>query len=313
MVLISAECKYIRWDRKADRNAKINHSISLPSIVDLLIRFWKRTGEVFYTRRAAWITTGIILAVMVPLLMCVICGVYCYRKKALKEDPDYKLPIGNRSRSNSQSATFRHMNSDGSEIDSGTLKKARSYDRVYRTNEPLEGKPNVDFPEKKWDLEDVDITSSEGIKRQRSAALALDTQLNPSYAGGTEKPPARQIGRRQMAMDNGQEMQTFSGPNEGYPDPQLDSPSPQSYSPQSSAIDRSSFMTQPSGQPPQQFRPPSGAVRVIPGPSYTPQVSNTTNNPSEYPPYMSFSGPSSPQPPSQDVGLPKVNTKSTEV
>lgn len=102
---------------------------------------------------------------MVPLLMCVVCGVYCYRKKALKEDPDYKLPIGNRSRSNSQSATFRHMASDGSEIDSGTLKKTRSYDRMYRTNEPLDNKPNGDFPEKKWDLDsgDGDVTSSEGI------------------------------------------------------------------------------------------------------------------------------------------------------
>lgn len=97
---------------------------------------------------------------MVPLLMCIVCGVYCYRKKAMQEDPNYKLPIGNRSRSNS--ATFRHLHSDGSEIDSGTMKKSRSYDRVYRTNEPLEGKPNVDFPEKKWDLDDGDVTSSEG-------------------------------------------------------------------------------------------------------------------------------------------------------
>lgn len=137
-------------------------SLSKLSLILVIIKLNKITGEVFYTRRAAWITTGIILAVMVPLLMCIICGVYCYRKKAMKDDPDYKLPIGNRSRSNSQSATFRHMNSDGSEIDS-TLKKSRSYDRVYRTNEPLEGKPNVDFPEKKWDLEDgEDVTSSEG-------------------------------------------------------------------------------------------------------------------------------------------------------
>lgn len=120
------------------------------------------------------------------------------------------------------------------------------------------------------------------------------------------------MGRRQMAMDNGQEMQTFAGPMEGYQAPPVDTPSPQSYSPQSSAIDRSSFMTQPPNQP-QQFRPPSGGVRVMPGTSYAPQLSNTTNNPSDYPPYMTYSGPSSPQPPSQDVGLPKVNTKSTEV
>lgn len=123
------------------------------------------------------------------------------------------------------------------------------------------------------------------------------------------------MGRRQMGQE-GQEMQTFAGPMEGYPAPPVDSPSPsESYSPQSSAIDRNSFMTQPSmsGQQPQQYRPPSGAVRVMPGPAYQPQLSNTTNNPSDYPPYMSFSGPSSPQPPSQDVGLPKVNAKSTEV
>lgn len=120
------------------------------------------------------------------------------------------------------------------------------------------------------------------------------------------------MGRRQMAMDNGQEMQTFAGPSEGYPAPPMDTPSPEPYSPQSSSIDRSSFMTQPPGQQQPQFRPPSGGVRVIPGPAYTPQTSNTTNQ--NYPnDYMTFSGPSSPQPPSQDVGLPKVNTKSTEV
>lgn len=266
-----------------------------------------------------------------PLLMCVVCGVYCYRKKALKDDPDFKLPIGNRSRSNSHSASMRHLNSDGSEMD-GTLKKSRSYDRVYRTNEPLANKPNVEFPEKKWDLDDGDgdVTSSEGTSSRvgSSSRVATDIQYIPSYAGVPEKQqPPRQIGRRQMAMDSNmedeQEMQTFGrgngGPMEGgYPPPPIDSPSPQSYSPQSSGLDRNSFMTQPGNsgqqqQQQQQYRPPSGAVRVMPGPAYTPQTSNNTNNPSDYPPFMSFSGPSSPQPPSQDVGLPKVNTKSTEV
>lgn len=54
------------------------------------------------------------------------------------------------------------MVSDGSEADSDTLKKSRSYEKVYRTHEPLDGKPNIEFPAKKWDLDEEDIVSSEG-------------------------------------------------------------------------------------------------------------------------------------------------------
>lgn len=285
-----------------------------------------KTGEVFYTRRTAWITVGIILAVMVPLLMCIVCGVYCFRKKSLKADPNYKLPLP-RSRSNSQSATFRHLNSDGSEMGggNGTLKKSRSYDRVYRTNEPLEGKPDVQFPEKKWDLEDGDVTSSEGSEFKDSKT-AKDIEYIP-YAGDR---PARQMGRRAMGEpDLGEEqpdspIQGYSGIQQ-YPPPMLDSPplSPESYSPTSSALDRNSFMNQPQQQ--QQLRsapmrPPSGAVQVLPGPSsqFAPRNPtspfSTNNNPNINESFIPYSGASSPTPITQSVGLPEpTNTKSTPV
>lgn len=256
-------------------------------------------GEVFYTRRTAWITTGIVLAVIAPLLMCIVCGVYCYRKKQLKEDPNWKMPLPSRSGSR---ASIRHLNSDGSDMDGGdTLKKSRSYDKVYRTHEPLEGKPNIDFPEKKWDLDDEDVTSSEGSDL-KDTKIAKDIQ----YVSNTGDRP-RQLGRRNMRMGGIEEENNA----QSFPPPPVDSPTPISpgYSPTYSGLDRnSSFMNEQQPPPPPQTgpaRPPSGAVRVLPGPGPA--------SPSPPDQFLTFSGPSSPQPPPQDVGLPRVNAKATEV
>lgn len=43
--------------------------------------------------------------------------------------------------------------SDTSTIDSGTRKR-RTYDKVYRTHEPLPNRPDIDFEDKEWDLKD---------------------------------------------------------------------------------------------------------------------------------------------------------------
>lgn len=45
--------------------------------------------------------------------------------------------------------------SDRSSSSSNDSKKRRSYDRTYRTHEPLEGLPEVEFEEKPWDLESL--------------------------------------------------------------------------------------------------------------------------------------------------------------
>lgn len=39
------------------------------------------------------------------------------------------------------------------ETNSGTRKR-RTYDRVYRTHEPLPNRPDIDFEDKEWDLKD---------------------------------------------------------------------------------------------------------------------------------------------------------------
>lgn len=229
--------------------------------------------------------------------MCIICAIYCYRKKARKSDPHWKLSLP-RSRAGSRT-TLRHLNSDGSETDGDTLKKSRSYDKVYRTHEPLEGKPNIEFPEKKWDLDEEDVTSSEGSEFPHGK-LAKDID----YINANE--PQRQTGRRNQRANAPQQPIQEETP---YLPPPIESPT--SYSPTFSGLDRNSFPEPPPPQQGQGIRPPSGAVRVLP-----------TSNDTRY-----FSdGPASPQSAgspilSQNVGLPSPsalptspkNTKSTEV
>lgn len=155
-------------------------------------------GEVFYTRRVAFIAIGIILAVILPLMLCIICGVYRFRQKQLKEDPQWQMTMP-RSRASSRT-NLRALNANGEPNDydsdtdaTGTLKKSRSYDKVYRTNEPLPGKPRIDFPAKKWDLdEDEDVTSSEGSDN-KDTKLAKDIE----YINKTGEKP-KQMGRRSL-------------------------------------------------------------------------------------------------------------------
>lgn len=223
---------------------------------------------------------------MVPILMCIVCGVYCFRKKQLKENPNWKMQIPH-SRSGSR-ATLRNLNSDGSEMEDagGSLKKSRSYDKVYRTNEPLEGKPNTEFPEKKWDLDD-DVTSSEGSEF-RDSKIARDIE----YMKNGEKP--KQQGRRSQRL--GSDYRPIEEEASAYIPP-VSPMSESQYSPSFTGIDRNSYESQnPNNKTP-------GGVRVLPG------VSTQINNDDQF-----FGGTTSPQPPGQDVGLPsKFNNRSTDV
>ena len=101
----------------------------------------------------AWIAIGIIFGVIGPLMLLIVCGVYCYRKKEKKSDLNWKINTS-RSRSNSRSGSrvnLRRVDSDASDTthDQDTLKNRDSPGAVYRTNEPLVGRPNDEFPEKK--------------------------------------------------------------------------------------------------------------------------------------------------------------------
>lgn len=142
----------------------------------------------------AFIAIGIIIAVILPLMLCIVCGVYRFRQKQLKEDPQWQMTLP-RSRASSRT-NLRALNANGdydSDTDAtGTLKKSRSYDKVYRTNEPLPGKPRIDFPAKKWDLDDGDVTSSEGSEN-KDTKLAKDIE----YINKTGEKP-KQTGRRSL-------------------------------------------------------------------------------------------------------------------
>lgn len=303
-----------------------------------------QTGLVFYSRRVAWIAIAIIIAVILPIIMCVVCAVYCYRKKALREDPDWKMSLP-RSRSGSRS-NLRHAGVNGnSETDSSTLKKSRSYDKVYRTNEPLDNKPDVDFPAKKWDLDDEDFTSSDGsefppgVASKRADDIQFlnrgDAQRQTGRRGVLSQPPIAEEQQQQPHQAIGH----HEADDDGDVDSELPPPLPQqqapqlhqtaagapiaTYSPTYSGLQRNSSgfssATSP-GQQPQ--RTPFGfaqrqpnAVRVLPGGNLSPQLRDGRFFGEGS---VSPTSASSPVPPVQDVGLPSKSppaqgTKSTEV
>lgn len=88
------------------------------------------------------------------------------RIKESKEETSYDSPSRAASRlkidddsraispTSDESYTYMSPVSDRSSSGSNSSKKRRSYDKTYRTNEPLKGLPEVEFEEKQWDLDD---------------------------------------------------------------------------------------------------------------------------------------------------------------
>lgn len=70
-------------------------------------------------------------------MLCIVCGVYRYRQKQLKEDPHWQMPVLPRSRAGS-SRNLRTLNydpEDDSDTDASTLKKVGpTIKYIARTN-----------------------------------------------------------------------------------------------------------------------------------------------------------------------------------
>lgn len=181
------------------------------------------------------------------------------------------------SRSNSRT-TLRNQ-SDDSELLDGN--KRRSYEKVYRTNEPLDGKPNVEFP-KKWD--DDDVISSEGSDFKDSK-LAKDIE----YMSNEERP--KQTGRRSLHITDPNAGDLNAGPS-NYPEPI--SPLSSTYSPTYSGADRNSFGNNSNKNLP-------GGIRVLPG---TVNLIDEDNESYKKSPPMVIK---------QDANLARANSRSTEV
>ena len=62
-----------------------------------------------------------------------------------------------------------------------SAKKRRKYDAVYRTHEPLPGKPDIEFEDKEWDLslkEPADVSPA-STSSGRKAPLAVAAPVPP--------------------------------------------------------------------------------------------------------------------------------------
>jgi sushi domain-containing protein 2 len=237
------------------------------------------------------------------MIMCIVCVVYQYRKKQLKKDPNYALPFPH-SRSGSRSSLKGTMKSDLSDGDDNSIKKVRNYDATYNTHEPLKDKPAVEFdPAKKMDLDEDDITSSEGSSFRD--VIAKDFQyVNMASGSGTQRDP--QLGRRSQRLAS--DYKPIEEEDGQYLPPPVDSPQPYggTYSPTFSNLDRSSYASDPNQSPIQ--KSPVGAIRVFPN-SQQPQQQQPAMNQSRF-----FGGPSTSPPLTQNVGLPRVpDSRSTEV
>lgn len=233
------------------------------------------------------------------MILCLVCVVYQYRKKQLKKDPNYVLPIPH-SRSGSRT-TLKGM-SDMSDVgDDGSIKKVRNYDATYNTHEPLRGKPAVEFdPSKKMDLDEDDITSSEGTGS--IDVIAKDIDYVPMSGSG---PQDRQLGRRSQRLAS--DYKPIEEEDSQFPPAPIESPQPYAngtYSPTFSNLDRSSYASDPNQSPIQ--KSPVNAIRVLPMNSQQPQPQTSQGR--------FFGGPSVSPPLTQNVGLPKIeDSRSTAV
>lgn len=124
--------------------------------------------------------------------------------------------------------------SDSGKSDKSSLKKRRAYDKTYRTNEPLPNAPDVEFPEKLWELSEEDllsITSPSDSESNRDSTLTRPAK-DIEYIS---RP--RQTGRHALASDSG-----LDSGKDGSEDPYGSryesqySPIPSAYSPTYSEI-----------------------------------------------------------------------------
>lgn len=118
----------------------------------------------------AAITGGIVLAVLIPIILIIGFVAFTLFKRfssdknswqynAAPSGPTARSKLSARPISPSMSDDAFSLRSpapsDRSSL-SSTSKKRRSYDKVYRTHEPLEGLPETEFEEKAWDPNELE-------------------------------------------------------------------------------------------------------------------------------------------------------------
>lgn len=146
-----------------------------------------------YEQRQGWVTTGIIAGTLLPLIVVILLVYICYfhDNSEKKSAASWKY-FQNRStyRKSPQTSLLSSQpksdESDNSSPQNGT-KHRRQYDKVYRTHEPLPGKPNVDFSDRDENLKDVD---DEDIKKFRDSCYygSESASKSGSFVSATADP-----------------------------------------------------------------------------------------------------------------------------
>lgn len=160
-------------------------------------------------------------------------------------------------------------------------------------------KPNIEFPQKKWDLDEEDFTSSEGGSEFPQGKIAKDI----NYIGAAEQQQpspqqqqVRQTGRRNQREAAQQQLQQQAP--DSPEDERYLAQAPESLSPGFSPV-YSGF-----GGGGAKARPPSGGIRVLPGNNNKYFIDNPGSPVSSGSPTLT-----------QAVGLPSppLNNRSTQV
>jgi len=106
---------------------------------------------------------GIICAVLIPVMACIACGFIYIRRNQSQEsstkswrysDNDSTLKQPLKSYDDRAITPISDTSTIGVMETNNSARKRRSYDKVYRTHEPLPNRPDVDFEDKEWDLKD---------------------------------------------------------------------------------------------------------------------------------------------------------------
>lgn len=143
-------------------------------------------------------------------------------------------PVPTESQDDSSGIGYPDSNkSDSGKSDKSSLKKRRAYDKTYRTKEPLPNAPDVEFPEKLWDLSEEDLLS---ITSPSDSGSNRDSTLTRPAKDIEYVSRPRQTGRRALTSDSGLDSKDSSEDPYGNRYETQYSPIPSTYSPTYSEI-----------------------------------------------------------------------------
>ncbi|XP_066245028.1 protein mesh isoform X1 [Euwallacea similis] len=148
-----------------------------------------------YSQRQLAMASGIVFIVFIPLIIIIVYLAYRVYLKYLESREgswEYQKPASLLGRSLSPVETaLSSPNSERSNTDS-TFKKRRSYDKSYRTHEPLEGLPHTEFESKQIDPNEPEFEPVTPISPTPSSLVySQPFQSQPDIVNAQKNNPAR--------------------------------------------------------------------------------------------------------------------------